>query len=300
MPGTALLTRHRGALARSLARSLAGLATACVPLAVASGATAPETAPPRVVPAVTASAAGAPFTVATYNALFASHTDGRRPRRAEFPDSAVRTARAVRLFRRTGIDIAGVQELEPRARGRLGHLAPEYRVHAAGTTAVVWRRSDFAFVAARTIRTRSYHGRLTGTPVVRLRQRTTQQELVVMSVHNPSDSRGPATALRDDATRTELAEVLRHRRGPSPVPVLVLGDMNSRARFFCAFTATGDMHAAAGGSHADGRCEPPSFAKGIDWIMGSTDVAFSGFRDDHDTRRASDHPLITAVARMAP
>jgi len=95
-----------------------------------------------------------------------------------------------------------------------------------------------------------------------------------------------------------LAEVLRHRHIAAPVPVIVLGDMNARARFFCAFTETSDMHAAAGGSHVDGVCDPPSFTKGIDWIMGSTDVAFAKFRDDYDTRLATDHPLITAVARI--
>ncbi len=236
--------------------------------------------------------------MATYNVLFASHTDGRSPRRAAYPQSTVRTERTVSLFRRSGTDVAGLQELERSARRTFTSLAPEYGMFVADTRAVVWRKDDFAFVDGHTIRTRTYHGRLARTPVVTLRQRATGGHLAVMSVHNPADVRGPADAFRDEATRQELAEVLRHRHTADPVPVIVLGDMNARARFFCAFTETADMHAAAGGSHVDGVCDPPSFAKGIDWIMGSTDVAFSGFRDDYDTRLATDHPLITAVARI--
>jgi hypothetical protein len=58
------------------------------------------------------------------------------------------------------------------------------------------------------------------------------------------------------------------------------------------------MHAAAGGSNVNGVCNTPSFNKGIDWIMGSADVAFSRFNDAHNTRLATDHPLITAKARI--
>jgi endonuclease/exonuclease/phosphatase (EEP) superfamily protein YafD len=273
--------------------------------AVAFVAMVPTAAPGAALPQSATSEATAagpvrpPFKVATFNVLFASHTDGRHPRRAAFAHSTVRTERAVRLFRRSGIDVAGLQELQRPARRTLRRLAPEFGIFAASTRSVVWRKDDFAFVDAHTIRTRTYRGRLARTPVVTLRQRATGQHLVVISVHNPADTRGPAEAFRDEATQQQLSEALRHRRTADPVPLLVLGDMNARARFFCPFTASGDMHAAAGGSHVNGSCNVPSFTKGIDWIMGSTDVAFSRFRDDYDTRRATDHPLITAVARIA-
>lgn len=273
--------------------------------AVAFVAMVPAAAPGAALPQSATSEATAagpvrpPFKVATFNVLFASHTDGRHPRRAAFAHSTVRTERAVRLFRRSGIDVAGLQELQRPARRTFRRLAPDFGIFAASTRSVVWRKDDFAFVDAHTIRTRTYRGRLARTPVVTLRQRATGQQLVVMSAHNPADTRGPAEAFRDEATQQQLAEVMRHRRTADPVPLLVLGDMNARARFFCPFTASGDMHAAAGGSHVNGSCNVPSFAKGIDWIMGSTDVVFSRFRDDYDTRRATDHPLVTAVARIA-
>lgn len=277
---------------------------------VVSGAVVPTAASGVVLPnptgseatstAAAASHVGPPLKVATYNALFASHTDGRNPRRAQFPNSTLRTKRTVKLFRRSGIDIAGFQELERSARRKFTSLAPEYRIFDASNKAVVWRMDNFKFIEGHTIRTRTYHGRLTRTPVVTLRQRATGQHLVVISVHNPADVRGPAEALRDEATQQELAEVLRFRHTADPVPVVVLGDMNARAKFFCAFTESGDMHAAAGGSHVNGVCDPPSFNKGIDWIMGSSDVTFSRFKDNHNTRHATDHPLITAVARFTP
>ena len=275
-------------------------AVACVAMvsAAASGAVLPHPTKSEAT-ATAAPHVGPPFKVATFNVLFASHTDGRNPRRAAFAHSTVRTGRAVSLFRRSGIDVAGLQELQRSARRKFRSLAPEYGIFHAGTRSVVWRKDDFAFIEGHTIRTRTYHGRLARTPVVTVRQRATGQHLVVMSVHNPADARGPAEALRDEATQQELAEVLRYRRTADPVPLVVLGDMNARTRFFCAFTASGDMHAAAGGSHVNRSCDVPSFNKGIDWIMGSTDVAFSRFRDDYNTRLATDHPLITAVARIA-
>lgn len=266
----------------------------------ASDAVLPNPTRGEAASSAAASHVGPPFKVATYNALFASHTDGRNPRRAQFPHSTVRTKRTVKLFRRSGIDVAGFQELERSARRKFRSLAPEYRIFDASNKAVVWRMDDFKFIEGHTIRTRTYHGRLARTPVVTLRQRATGQHLVVMSVHNPADVRGPAEALRDEATQQELAEVLRYRHTADPVPFVVLGDMNARAKFFCAFTESGDMHAAAGGSHVNGVCDPPSFNKGIDWIMGSSDVAFSRFEDDHNTRLVTDHPLITAVARITP
>lgn len=296
-PGTVTTTTRT---ARRTAALLV-IVVSTVAVAVMSPATASGAAPPHSTTsdATAAAPVGPPFKVATFNVLFASHTDARNPRRPAFAHSRVRTERAVRLFRRSGVDVAGLQELERSARRTFRRLAPELGIFAAGTRSVVWRKDDFAFVEGHTIRTRTYHGRMARTPVVTLRQRATGQRLVVMSVHNPADTRGPAEALRDEATQQQLAEVLRHRRTADPVPLLVLGDTNARAKFFCPFTASGEMHAAAGGSHVNGSCEVPSFRKGIDWIMGSTDVAFSRFRDDYDTRRVTDHPLITAVARIA-
>ncbi|WP_224274652.1 endonuclease/exonuclease/phosphatase family protein [Nocardioides lacusdianchii] len=289
----AVATAARTAALLFLATS--AVAVVMVPTA-APGAALPQSATSE---ATAAGPVRPPFKVATFNVLFASHTDGRHPRRAAFAHSTVRTERAVKLFRRSGIDVAGLQELQRPARRTFRRLAPDFGIFAAGTRSVVWRKDDFAFVDAHTIRTRTYRGRLARTPVVTLRQRATGQHVVVMSVHNPADTRGPAGAFRDEATRQQLAEALRHRRTADPVPLLVLGDMNARAKFVCPFTASGEMHAAAGGTHVNGSCEVPSFKKGIDWIMGSTDVVFSRFRDDYDTRRATDHPLITAVARIA-
>ena len=290
-------TTTRTAALASLATS-AVVSLAMVP-AAASGAALPDpTRSEATSTAEAASQAGPRFKVATYNALLASHTDGPNPRRAKYPNSTVRTKRAVELFRRSGIDIAGVQEFQRSARTTFKRLAPEYGIFDAVTRSVVWRKSDFKFIEGHTIRTRTYDGRLTRTPVVTLRQRATGQHLVVMSAHNPANIMGPADAYRDEATQQQLAEALRYRHTADPVPVIVLGDMNDRADFFCAFTESGEMHAAAGGSHVNGVCESPSFNRGIDWIMGSTDVAFSGFKDNYDMRRATDHPLITAVARI--
>lgn len=84
------------------------------------------------------------------------------------------------------------------------------------------------------------------------------------------------------------------------LPVLVVGDMNDRARFFCRYTsAVPQMHASDGGSVSSSGCRPPR-RMGIDWIFGSARV---GFRDHASwygplVRRATDHPIVLSRARL--
>ena len=84
------------------------------------------------------------------------------------------------------------------------------------------------------------------------------------------------------------------------IPFFMTGDMNERERYFCAYTASGRMQAAAGGSRG-GACQPPSadLAR-IDWVFGSNDVQFSDYRLVRNdlVARSSDHPLVMAEALL--
>ena len=73
------------------------------------------------------------------------------------------------------------------------------------------------------------------------------------------------------------------------------GDFNEREEIFCRFTAAGVFSAAAGGSSAGG-CAPPSSMQ-VDWIFGSTGVAFDSYAVT-PTGRASDHSMVQARATL--
>ena len=84
-------------------------------------------------------------------------------------------------------------------------------------------------------------------------------------------------------------------RQDGDVPVIVTGDFNERAEIFCRFTAGGVFSAAAGGSTGPACAPPPSMQ--VDWIFGSTGVAFDGYAVT-DTGRASDHAMVQATATL--
>ena len=239
-----------------------------------------------------------PFTVATFNALGSSHTDGRRPQRRGYAHSTARIRRALTAFDQYGLDVIGLQEFQgPQNRAFKDAAGGSYAVHVQGANAVAWRASRFELVATSTLSVPYFGGAPTAMPVVLLRDRTTAQEALFISVHNPADARGNAQKWRDAAVARELEYVRYARSIPAPIPVFLLGDMNDRERFFCPITATGDLHSASGGSNTPGRCTHPTF-RGVDWVTGSTGVRFSQFRVDTSVvrRRISDHPLVMARA----
>jgi endonuclease/exonuclease/phosphatase family metal-dependent hydrolase len=117
------------------------------------------------------------------------------------------------------------------------------------------------------------------------------------NVHNPADARGPAGKWRAIATAKEgdLAASL----GADGTPVIVTGDMNDKAEFYCPFTARSGMKASNGGVPGT-PCQPPGDL-GIDWILGSAAVSFSDHHrvDGGIVDRASDHPFVWAQATLS-
>jgi endonuclease/exonuclease/phosphatase family metal-dependent hydrolase len=247
------------------------------------------------------------FTVASFNVLGHSHTEpgGRVPER---PSGQTRMAWTVELLRSWGVDVVGLQEFQdPQMDAFLRLAGGEYSVYPGPEisqrnkqNAVAWRSSVFELVDGRPVMTPYFYGNLVPMPLVLLRHKATGLEVYVMSVHNAASTRrtGDQTRWRDAAMRQQIA--LTDQLVRQGVPVIMTGDMNEREKYFCAYTASGQMRAAAGGSNA-GSCQPPpaSIAR-IDWIFGSTDVSFSDYRfvKDGSVTRASDHPLVLAEAAL--
>jgi endonuclease/exonuclease/phosphatase family metal-dependent hydrolase len=115
-------------------------------------------------------------------------------------------------------------------------------------------------------------------------------------VHNPADTTfSPHNEFhRREAIRREIA--LTRSLTSSRVPVILMGDLNEKTSAFCRLTANGDLHAAAGGSHAHGDCRPPS-CDGIDWMFGNRTVEWTDWTVDRTdaVRRTTDHALVFAT-----
>ena len=241
------------------------------------------------------------FTLATFNVLGHSHTKPGGNKKG-WPQAGARMRAAVQLLRSHDVDLVGFQELQSVQKSDFAGLAKDWRVfHPPGDpeNAVAWDTDVFTYVDAWTLPIPYFNGRTRHMPIVTLRDNASGQIVRVLNVHNPADTARyhHQGRYRAEATRREIAAA--QRLNSREVPLFVTGDMNERKKFFCAFTANGQMKAAAGGSNVAGTCTPPTFG-GIDWIFGSALVAFSDFVVDRTTleRRISDHPMV--ITRVWP
>ena len=133
-------------------------------------------------------------------------------------------------------------------------------------------------------------------PVVLLESTSTGRRAWFANFHNPADTPnlGNNARWRAEAAGIEIAHLTALRQD-GDYPVIVTGDFNERAEIFCRFTAGGVFSAAAGGSTGSACSPPPSMQ--VDWIFGSTGVAFAGYAVT-DTGRASDHEMVQAEATL--
>ncbi len=265
---------------------------------------AKHTKPGYVPPLTPVGADGSTRTrVASFNVLGHGHTGpgGNKP---EWPDSPGRTKKAVDLLLATGVDLIGFQEFEPpqfadfqRLTGGQFGMFPHPRGKGAQANVVAWRTDLWKLLRTRLIKIPYFHGQPYPMPYVLLEHRTTGQRVWVASFHNPASVRGPAQHLRNRAVdlQADLVKTLA-----AETPVLVTGDMNDRKDYYCRMVRRAPfMRAANGGTYAGGRCRPPA-GMGIDWIMGSSQVAFSYYVSDESTKtnRIADHPLVWADASI--
>jgi endonuclease/exonuclease/phosphatase family metal-dependent hydrolase/uncharacterized cupredoxin-like copper-binding protein len=241
------------------------------------------------------------FTVASFNVLGASHSDNGG-HAARFASGTTRMSWTVGLIQRLGIDVIGMQEFQPPQAAtfnrQTGNAFSYYP--SSSPNVVAWRTSVFDRVDARPNLTPYINGRRVPMPAVRLRHKATGVDVWVVSAHNAASLARTGNNDRWRAAAREQQVGLTRQLRAGGTPVIMTGDMNEREPYFCRYTASGDMRAAAGGS-TGGRCQPPpaSLAR-IDWVFGSRDIAFSGYRAFKDgvVNRTSDHPLIVVDAAV--
>lgn len=263
---------------------------------------APEPRVPLESAAPLDTVAAASFRVSSFNILGAAHTraGGTRP---GFAPGRTRMRWAMDLLRSAGVSVAGLQEFEPPQHAAFQHVAPAWDVFPGMklskrslANSVVWNTGTWRLVEGHTIDIPYFGGQPKPMPYVLLRHLPTGRNVWFANFHNPASVRGPAGHWRRLAVARETALV--NRLSARGAPVVMTGDMNARAEFFCPLTSRSRMHAANGGSRG-GRCSPPA-NMGIDWILGSPQVAFAGHRAVRGgmVSRTTDHPFVWASATI--
>jgi endonuclease/exonuclease/phosphatase family metal-dependent hydrolase len=243
------------------------------------------------------------FRVASYNVLGDSHTGpgGNKP---GFPDASPRMDMAIAALRNHDIDVVGFQEFEATQHNMFTARAGEYALYpglSLGDKSVrfniAWRTSVWSLVEAHTLSIPYAGGNRIAMPVVLLESTATGRRAWFANFHNPADtpSLGNNGRWRAEAAGIEVAH-LTELAQTDGYPVIATGDYNERAEIFCRFTAGGVFSAAAGGSSAGGCAPPPRME--VDWIFGSTGVAFSSYAVT-STGLASDHNMVHSTATLS-
>ncbi|QSR30055.1 hypothetical protein CFI00_05910 [Nocardioides sp. S5] len=243
------------------------------------------------------------FRVASFNVLGDSHTGPGGNKPASYPDAGPRMDMAISMLRGNGIDVVGFQEFESTQHNMFTARAGEYSLYpglSLGTKSVrfniAWRSSMFRLVEAHTLPIPYAGGSRIEMPVVLLESTTTGRRAWFANFHNPADTPnlGNNARWRSMAAGMEIAH-LTSLHAEDGTPVIVTGDFNERAEIFCRFTAGGVFSSASGGSTGAG-CAPPASMQ-VDWVFGSTGVAFDGYAVT-DAGRASDHAMVHSGATL--
>lgn len=235
------------------------------------------------------------FRLASFNMLGSQHT-ARGGDKPGFASGVQRARWAVSLMNDRGYDVAGLQEAQ---RDQLAVVLssgdwksfPDPATSRTPATAqsVVWRDDVWELVEGRSFPI-PFLDQQRQQPMVLLRHRATGREMWFVNVHlAPRRDRRDGEGERNAGTLALAAQV----RGlqEAGLPIAVTGDMNEHGEIYCDLTSTTALVSASGGSNS-GRCLPPRRMR-VDWVFGTPDLGWSGFRFavDAQVRRVTDHTI---------
>ncbi|MCR6031472.1 hypothetical protein GGQ22_08420 [Nocardioides sp. zg-579] len=237
------------------------------------------------------------FTLTTFNILGSQHTAPGGAASGYAP-GRIRTEWAAALVASYGSSIVGLQEIQAdqltaltRATGGRFAFWPGTALGGKGIPqSLMWDTAVWTATYQDSI-TVPFMGGTRPQPVVRLQHLESGREVYVINIHNSPKDRQGREDERDKAEEIEVAAVNTLKK--DGIPVFIIGDFNEHEDAFCRFTGQAGLRAANGGSN-DGACRPPRPMR-VDWIFGTPDVEFSGFRMDTSpaVRRITDHAVIT-------
>lgn len=271
-------------------------------LLVSGASTQVEGSDSDTVTSVAASRTEPTLRTASFNLLGWRHTEPGG-KHADMASGEQRTDWAVKLLDRNEIDVVGFQEFQPQQHDRFyelvgttwdtypGNQLSRYSMH----NSIAWRTADWQLVEANTVPIPYFNGEIVPMPYVLLRNLSTNRLVWFANFHNPAEGKGRPNQQRWRDAATALQVQLANRLWESGVPLIMTGDFNERAGYFCDITRKAPMRAANGGSWGDARCAPPPNMM-IDWIFGSNFVRFSGYQVIRGrlVRKTTDHPLVVA------
>lgn len=244
--------------------------------------------------------------IASFNLLGAGHTDAGGDRPGWAPSSR-RTRWAVKIIQQQELDVIGFQEMQEPQVERFRELArSEFGLYpgrkgslAAMQNSIAWRRDEWQLVRAETIPIPYFDGNRIRMPYVLLRNRETGRQAWFFNSHNPADARGPAEKWRRQGFAMEADLVNRLREQSPTTPVFSTGDKNELEDYYCPVAGSSPLRAPHGGSVSGSGCNPPE-RMNIDWVMGTSEVAFTNFRPFRDAlvRKTTDHPVVMADASI--
>lgn len=233
-------------------------------------------------------AAGASFTISSYNVLGHSHTAPGGNYRG-YASSSQRIAGVVKQLRDHDVEVVGLQEFQKPQQQDFRKLASEY--DTVGTNdpvndnVIAWRKDRFKLVAQRSVTIPYLGGGQRKMPIAKLQDLTTGKQMWVINVHNPAFKEH--TGLRRKAEQIER-QVIEDLKADG-TPVFIVGDFNDQAPAKQAMERGGLMRAATA-AHG---------SAGVDWIFGSPNVQMSKATYDMSQRtKTSDHPMVVAEARV--
>lgn len=242
------------------------------------------------------------FTMTTFNILGSQHS-APGGAAAEYAPGRVRTEWAAGLVASYGSSIVGLQEIQgdqlaamQRATGGRFAFWPGTALGGKGVPqSLMWDTSVWTATYQDSI-TVPFMGGTRPQPVVRLQHLATGREVYVLNIHNSPKDRQGREDERDKAEKIEVAAVNTLKK--DGIPVFIMGDFNEHEDAFCRFAGEAGMRAANGGSFG-GACRPPRPMR-VDWIFGTPDVQFSGFRMDTSAavRRITDHAVLTTTVTV--
>ncbi|HEU4568337.1 MAG TPA: alkaline phosphatase family protein [Marmoricola sp.] len=246
--------------------------------------------------------------VASLNVLGAGHTSkkGNKAGRG-WASGSQRMQWAVQLIQRNNLDVVGLQEFESPQYSTFMRLAGDqfgvYPGDQLGNMAmrdsIVWRKSTWELVEAHWMKVPYFYGNPVKMPYVLLRNVQTGRLAWFFNTHNPADARGKAAKYRLQGYRLEWALQKRLRSEYPDVPFFSTGDKNARDPYLCPTVRNSDLKAANGSTATASSCRLAKPSR-IDWVMATSDVRFSGYRDIRDAlvKKTTDHHLVYADAQI--
>jgi endonuclease/exonuclease/phosphatase family metal-dependent hydrolase len=239
------------------------------------------TKPPKPQPPTPGSAKGdTDFVLSSFNVLGSSHTAPGGDK-ASWASGVERIRMVANVLKEKKMDVVGFQELHDDQANEFKKVAgDDYGLYpgsikkAFGSdNSIAWRKDTWDLVDAKLLDMPSHKGRNQPSPLVRLRNKETGQEVYFLNIHNAPGYHigGAQQANRDRATAIQT-QLINDLKAKTNLPVIVTGDFNDKQKAFDVMTKQAGLHAA---NQTPAGTAPKLMT--LDWIFGSKQVDFSNY-----------------------